>query len=110
MKKIIVLNLLIFDKKNSMNIKKFFLTLLLFLLFASTSVFSETSIKPIKIGGIFCLTGEIASGCRESVKQSLLAIKNFPGAGGSVTFSNEGSWRMPLNVFKVIDTKFVKIN
>jgi branched-chain amino acid transport system substrate-binding protein len=38
---------------------------------------------------------------RESLREALLAIRSFPGAGGAITFSAEGSWRMPLAVFEV---------
>jgi branched-chain amino acid transport system substrate-binding protein len=38
---------------------------------------------------------------RESVHKELLAIRDFPGAGGMITFSSEGTWRMPLKVFEV---------
>jgi ABC-type branched-subunit amino acid transport system substrate-binding protein len=38
---------------------------------------------------------------RESVREALLAVREFPGAGGTITFSGEGSWRMPIKVFTV---------
>jgi ABC-type branched-subunit amino acid transport system substrate-binding protein len=43
---------------------------------------------------------------RESIRNRLLSIRDFPGAGGTITFSPEGSWRMPLGVFEVKDGKF----
>jgi ABC-type branched-subunit amino acid transport system substrate-binding protein len=43
---------------------------------------------------------------RESIRNTLLSIRDFPGAGGTITFSPEGSWRMPLGVFEVKDGKF----
>lgn len=43
---------------------------------------------------------------RESVRDALLSLKNFPGAGGAITFSSEGSWRMPLKIFKIDSGKF----
>lgn len=42
---------------------------------------------------------------RESIRDALLSIKDFPGVGGAVTFSAEGSWRMPLRVFRVVGSK-----
>ena len=42
-----------------------------------------------------------SDGRRESVRDALLAIKDFPGVGGTISFSPQGSWRMPLKVFEV---------
>lgn len=46
---------------------------------------------------------------RESIRRSLLSIKDFPGAGGVITFSHEGSWRMPLRVYQVKHGRLVLI-
>lgn len=43
---------------------------------------------------------------RNSIRESLLAIQNFNGASGKISFSIEGSWRMPLSVFVVRGKKF----
>lgn len=46
---------------------------------------------------------------RESIRRGLLSIKDFPGAGGVITFSHEGSWRMPLRVYQVKHGRLVLI-
>lgn len=45
---------------------------------------------------------------RRGLRDALLKVRNFPGVGGAITFSSEGSWRMPLKVFKVENHKFVE--
>jgi branched-chain amino acid transport system substrate-binding protein len=51
------------------------------------------------------LRDSLASG--RPLRDALLLIQNFPGAGGSISFSPEGSWRMPLKVFVVRGGRFV---
>jgi ABC-type branched-subunit amino acid transport system substrate-binding protein len=50
---------------------------------------------------------EVASKKRP-LREALLEIKDFPGAGGRISFSAEGSWRMPLEVLQIKGGKFVK--
>jgi hypothetical protein len=42
------------------------------------------------------------------LREALLAIRDFSGAGGNISFSTEGSWRMPLEVFQVRGGKLMR--
>jgi branched-chain amino acid transport system substrate-binding protein len=45
----------------------------------------------------------------ETIRESLLSIKDFQGASGTISFSKEGSWRMPLKVFEVKGKSFIPV-
>ena len=60
-------------------------TIFLFALMLSSHTLISAEVKPIKIGGIFCLTGEIASGCnaiREGAEVALDQVNQNGGING----------------------------
>jgi branched-chain amino acid transport system substrate-binding protein len=51
-----------------------------------------------------------SDGRRESLRQALISTKKFQGASGVISFTEEGSWPMPLNVFQVVGSHFVRVS